>query len=118
MSEHILAHKHQAHKHQTHNHAAHGWRIHCGVQVTELRTNKQHSLSLAGNVRPGDVRTRKHGISHCNVSEHTKQEMEDEEKEYEDLLVCENTKEQHLSLSSLSLFSLFLCLSLVSLFAS
>jgi hypothetical protein len=39
-------HKHQTHKHQTHNHAASGWRIHCGVEVTELSTNKQHSLSL------------------------------------------------------------------------
>jgi hypothetical protein len=27
------------------NHAAHGRRIHCGVEVTELSTNKQHSLS-------------------------------------------------------------------------
>jgi hypothetical protein len=45
MSEDILAHKHQAHKHQTHNHAAHGWRIDCGVEVTELSTNKQHTLS-------------------------------------------------------------------------
>ena len=26
-------------------HAASGWRIHCGVEVTELSTNKQHSLS-------------------------------------------------------------------------
>jgi hypothetical protein len=43
MSEHILALKHQAHKHQTHNHTAHGWRIHCGVEVTEWSTNKQHS---------------------------------------------------------------------------
>jgi hypothetical protein len=51
MSEHILAHKHQAHKHQTHNHAAHGWRIHCGVEVTELSTNKQHTLSLTNKVR-------------------------------------------------------------------
>jgi hypothetical protein len=34
------------HKHQTHNHAASGWRIHCGVEVTELSTNKQHTLSL------------------------------------------------------------------------
>jgi hypothetical protein len=25
-------------------HAASGWRIHCGVEVTELNTNKQHSL--------------------------------------------------------------------------
>ena len=40
MSEHILT-----HKHQTHNHAASGWRIHCGVEVTELSTNKQHTLS-------------------------------------------------------------------------
>ena len=23
-----------------------GWRIHCGVEVTELSTNKQHTLSL------------------------------------------------------------------------
>jgi hypothetical protein len=45
MSEHILAHAHQVHKHQTHNHAASGWRIHCGVEVTELSTNKQHTLS-------------------------------------------------------------------------
>jgi hypothetical protein len=48
MSEHILAHKHQAHKHQTHNHAASGWRIHCGVEVTEMSTNKQHTLSGGG----------------------------------------------------------------------
>jgi hypothetical protein len=27
-------------------HAAFGWRIHCGVEVTELSTNKQLSLSL------------------------------------------------------------------------
>ena len=27
-------------------HAASGWRIHCGVEVTELSTNKQHTLSL------------------------------------------------------------------------
>jgi hypothetical protein len=40
MSEYILT-----HKHQTHNHAASGWRIHCGVEVTELSTNKQLSLS-------------------------------------------------------------------------
>jgi hypothetical protein len=46
MSEPILAHKHQAHKHQTHNHAAHDWRIHCGVEVTELSTNEQHTLEL------------------------------------------------------------------------
>ena len=26
-------------------HAAIGWRIHCGVEVTELSTNKQHNLS-------------------------------------------------------------------------
>ena len=45
MSEQILAHTHQVHKHQTHNHAASGWRIHCGVEVTELSTNKQHTLS-------------------------------------------------------------------------
>ncbi len=31
----------------THPHAASGWRIHCGVEVTELSTNKQHSLSAA-----------------------------------------------------------------------
>jgi hypothetical protein len=30
----------------TGTHAASGWRIHCGVEVTELSTNKQHSLSL------------------------------------------------------------------------
>ncbi len=41
MSEYILT-----HKHQTHPHAASGWRIHCGVEVTELSTNKQHTLSL------------------------------------------------------------------------
>ena len=40
MSEYILT-----HKHHTHTHAAFGWRIHCGVEVTELSTNKQHSLS-------------------------------------------------------------------------
>ena len=45
MSEHILTRKHQAHQHHTHPHAASGWRIHCGVEVTELSTNKQHSLS-------------------------------------------------------------------------
>jgi len=27
-------------------HAAFAWRIHCGVEVTELSTNKQHTLSL------------------------------------------------------------------------
>jgi hypothetical protein len=27
------------------NHAASGWRIHCGVEVTESSTNKQHTLS-------------------------------------------------------------------------
>ena len=27
-------------------HAAFGWRIHCGVEVTELSTNKQHTHSL------------------------------------------------------------------------
>jgi hypothetical protein len=40
MSEYILT-----HKHHTHTHAASGWRIHCGAEVTELSTNKQHSLS-------------------------------------------------------------------------
>ena len=40
MSEYILT-----HKHHTHTHAVSGWRIHCGVGVTELSTNKQHSLS-------------------------------------------------------------------------
>jgi hypothetical protein len=50
MSEHILAHKHQIHKHQTHNHVAHDWRIHCGVEVTELGTNKQHTLSGPGRL--------------------------------------------------------------------
>jgi hypothetical protein len=40
MSEHILPRKH---KHHTHTHAAFGWRIHCGVEVTELSTNKQHT---------------------------------------------------------------------------
>ena len=36
---------------QTHTHTScttsrgFGWRIHCGVEVTELSTNKQHSLS-------------------------------------------------------------------------
>jgi hypothetical protein len=25
-------------------HAASGWRIHCGVEVTELSTNKKHTL--------------------------------------------------------------------------
>jgi hypothetical protein len=45
MSEHILTHKHQAHKHHTHPHAASAWCIHCGVEVTQLSTNKQLSLS-------------------------------------------------------------------------
>ena len=40
MSEYILT-----HKHHTHPHAASGWRIHCGVEVTELSTNKQHTFS-------------------------------------------------------------------------
>ena len=31
-----------------------GWRIHCGVEVTELSTNKQHSLSLSGSRCQGD----------------------------------------------------------------
>jgi hypothetical protein len=43
MSEHILTRKH---KHHTHPQAAFGWRIHCGVEVTELSTNKQHTLSI------------------------------------------------------------------------
>ena len=46
MSEHILTRKHQAHKHHTHTHAALGWRIHCGVEVTEWSTNKQYSLFM------------------------------------------------------------------------
>jgi hypothetical protein len=29
-------------------HAASGWRIHCGVEVTELSTNNQHTLSVDG----------------------------------------------------------------------
>ena len=29
------------------NHVASGWRIHCGVEVTELSTNKQHPLFLS-----------------------------------------------------------------------
>ena len=45
MSEHILTHTNHTHQHQAHNHAASGWRIHCGVEVTELSTNKQHNLS-------------------------------------------------------------------------
>jgi hypothetical protein len=48
MSEYILT-----HKHHTHTHAASGWRIHCGVEVTELTTNKQHTLSMGGRrVKP------------------------------------------------------------------
>jgi hypothetical protein len=36
--------------------AASGWRIHCGVEVTELSTNKQHTLSLgAGGMVAGDI---------------------------------------------------------------
>ena len=46
MSEYILT-----HKHHTHPHAASGWRIHCGVEVTELSTNKQHSLSQSNRNR-------------------------------------------------------------------
>jgi hypothetical protein len=49
MSEHILTRKYQAHKHHTHTHAASGWRIHCGVEATELSTNKQHTLSHLTN---------------------------------------------------------------------
>jgi hypothetical protein len=32
-----------------------GWRIHCGVEVTELSTNKQHTLlnQAAGHLKPG-----------------------------------------------------------------
>jgi hypothetical protein len=41
MSKYILT-----HKHHTHPHNASGWRIHCGVEVTELSTNKQHTLPL------------------------------------------------------------------------
>ena len=51
MSEHILTHKQQTHKYQTHNHAASGWRIHCGVEITELSTNKQHTLSRTQSTR-------------------------------------------------------------------
>ena len=54
MSEHILTHKHQTHKHQTHNHAASDWRIHCGIEVTDLSTNKQHTLSHTGGDCAGD----------------------------------------------------------------
>jgi hypothetical protein len=36
------------------DHAASGWRIHCGVEVTELSTNKQHTLSgVTGIVSAG-----------------------------------------------------------------
>jgi hypothetical protein len=46
----FLAHHHDAHLH-THKHTSctsrgFGWRIHCGVEVTELTTNKQHTLTL------------------------------------------------------------------------
>ena len=44
----FLAHHHYAHLH-THTSCTSrgfGWRIHCGVEVTELSTNKQHTLSL------------------------------------------------------------------------
>jgi hypothetical protein len=41
MSEYILT-----HKHHTHTHSASGCCIHCGVEVTELSTNKQHTLPL------------------------------------------------------------------------
>ena len=36
-------------------HAASGWRIHCGVEVTELSTNKQHSLSINDNLSDGHM---------------------------------------------------------------
>ena len=52
MSEYILT-----HKHQTHNHPASGWHIHCGVEVTEWRTNKQHTLSVSRKEsRPAQLR--------------------------------------------------------------
>jgi hypothetical protein len=50
MSEYILT-----HKHHTHTHAASGWRIHCGVEVTELSTNKQHTLSQGNLEQDGLV---------------------------------------------------------------
>ena len=50
MSEYILT-----HKHHTHPHAASGWRIHCGVEVTELSTNKQHSLKSGSLRGPSDT---------------------------------------------------------------
>ena len=37
-------------------HAASGWRIHCGVEVTESSTNKQHTLSNPGFTVPLDLR--------------------------------------------------------------
>jgi hypothetical protein len=40
-------------------HAASGWRIHCGVEVTELSTNKQHTLSRHPDVHSICIRTRK-----------------------------------------------------------
>jgi hypothetical protein len=55
MSEHILT-----RKHHTHPHAASSWRIHCGVEVTELSTNKQHTHQILclSQLSPADIGTK------------------------------------------------------------
>ena len=41
------------------SHAAHGWRIHCGVRVTELTANKQHTHSLYPEALRACLRSRR-----------------------------------------------------------
>jgi hypothetical protein len=59
-------------------HAASGWRIHCGVKVTELSTNKQHSLSLRmklmimGMKQNITYETNTHGYDTFGMRFHTK----------------------------------------------
>jgi len=46
LTEYIVTHKHT---HIIHNIRGFGWRIHCGVEVTESSTNKQHILNTVSH---------------------------------------------------------------------
>jgi hypothetical protein len=46
-------------------HSAFGWRIHCGVEVTELSTNKQHTLSGAVVAEGADVVDWPRSVASC-----------------------------------------------------
>jgi hypothetical protein len=52
--------------------AASGWHIHCGVEVTESSTNKQHSLSVESVLREGCPGTMT-GVSQYWFSGHSRQ---------------------------------------------